>query len=155
MSGRPRPLSLNTSPCCVPAGRSSCSIPLSVGTSTDPPSAAWVKLTGTWQTKSLLCRLKIGCGLTAMYTCRSPGGGALALREQILFFEFDRLVGAVGDFFEAELDLGFEIEASLHATGPRVRCPAAAEPREAAAPEAAEDVVEHREDVADVHVREV
>ena len=56
-----------------------------------------------------------------------------------------------GDFLERELDLGFQIVAALRpAAGPRPP-PAAAPPR----PCAAEDIVEHREDVAGVHVREV
>jgi hypothetical protein len=29
------------------------------------PSAAWANEIGTWQTMSLLCRVKIECGLTA------------------------------------------------------------------------------------------
>src|SRR5258706_1220025 len=63
-SGSPFPLSLKTSPCWVPDGRSICSAPLRVGTSSLAPRAAWVKETGIWQTRSLLWRLKIGWALT-------------------------------------------------------------------------------------------
>src|SRR5947199_369601 len=54
---------------------------------------------------------------------------------------------AGGDFGEGELDLRFEVEAALRSRAARGAAATAAE--------AAEDVVEHREDVRDVHVGEV
>ena len=51
----------NTSPCCVPAGTSIGSMPVSVGTCTVAPRAAWAKLMGTWQTRSLPFAASSGC----------------------------------------------------------------------------------------------
>src|SRR5690606_25043778 len=65
---------------------------------------------------------------------------------QVLPLELDGLLGALGDLVERQLDLNLQVEPACLGT-------AAAAAAETAQP--AEDVVEHREDVADVHVREV
>src|SRR5690606_39829668 len=70
---------------------------------------------------------------------------ALAGFAQVLPLELDGLLRALGDFVERQLDLGLQVEPA--------RLGAAPAPAEPAQP--AEDVVEHREDVADIHVREV
>src|SRR5689334_3476853 len=77
------------------------------------------------------------------------GAGTFAALTEVLFFEFDRLLGAGRHFRERKLDLGFQIETAGCTLTWRAR--AATEAPEAAA----EDLIEHREDVGDVHVREV
>ena len=71
----------------------------------------------------------------------------MALFALVLFFEFDGSLGAAGDLLKRELDLGLQIETAVGPRLPRAtRC---------ACKRPAQNVVEHREDVADVHVREV
>src|SRR5439155_3137064 len=79
------------------------------------------------------------------------GTAAFALLAEVLLFELDSLLGAAGDFGEGQLNLSFQIEAALRPRAAR----GAAAVSGAQAPETAEDVVEHREDVRHVHVREV
>src|SRR6185437_10840492 len=66
----------------------------------------------------------------------------------VLLIELDSLLGADSYFIERHFDLCFQIEAALRATATAA---ATALPAE----RAAKDVVEHREDVADVHMREI
>src|SRR5207302_4688324 len=80
--------------------------------------------------------------------CSSP----VAFFALVLFFEFDGSLSADGDFFQGEFDLGFQIEAAMLAMGARACRPPAAK---SAAERPAEDVVEHREDVPDIHVRKI
>src|SRR5438445_12218395 len=73
------------------------------------------------------------------------GAGALACFTHVLLLEFQRFFAAGSDFLKRQLDLRFKIEAPADA--PPASCP----PTHPRAERSAEDVVEHREDVADVH----
>src|SRR6185503_14734714 len=75
-----------------------------------------------------------------------------AILTGILPFEFDRLLGAGCDFLQRQLHLRFQIESALRLDrGVTSATPATP----ACAKCAAENVVEHRKDVGDVHVRKV
>ena len=57
-----------------PRGTSRRSGPSSVGTSISAPRAAWAKLIGTWQNRSLRLRSKNGCLRTRIWIRRLPRG---------------------------------------------------------------------------------
>jgi len=63
IAGMPLPLNLKSLEVCVPAGTLIFSLPLSVGTSIDPPSAEVAKSIGTSQYKSFPSRSNIACSL--------------------------------------------------------------------------------------------
>src|SRR5208282_3858070 len=67
----------NTRPDCVSPGILSTTSPSSVGTSTEPPRAAVVKLIGTSQDRLLPSRSNIACSRTWISTYRSPAGPPL------------------------------------------------------------------------------
>jgi hypothetical protein len=81
------------------------------------------------------------------------GAGALARIAGVLALELDRLLRAARHLGERELDLRLEV---VPARGSRRAAPdATTTPARGATEPAAEDLVEHREDVRHVHVREV
>ena len=70
--GTPRWRRTNSRPGCVPAGMTSCSVPSSVSSSSDVPSAAWAIEIGTSVTRSWSSRTYRSCGATRRWTYRSP-----------------------------------------------------------------------------------
>src|SRR3989344_2507565 len=73
----PLPRRRNCLPAWVPSGMSIAALPASVGTSISPPSAAVMKLTGTWQCRSSPSRSKMSCFFRRISMYRSPGGPPL------------------------------------------------------------------------------
>src|SRR5690606_3126434 len=76
------------------------------------------------------------------------GPGSLAGLAVVLPLELDGFLGPFGNFVQGQFDLGLQIEAA--GMGPAAAAAAAAE-----STDSAENVVEHREDVAHIHVGEI
>ena len=73
----PMPRSLNCLPDCVPSGISIAALPVRVGTSISPPSAAVTMLMGTLQCRSSPSRSKISCLRIRISMYKSPAGPPL------------------------------------------------------------------------------